>query len=105
VLHAFCAKPACADGAMPVSAPAIDPSGALIGSAPFGGDPVSGLGVVYSFSGQKLKTVHAFCKNGDCDKGSDAAAALIADGSGNYIGATATGGGPNDGGVIYEITP
>jgi uncharacterized repeat protein (TIGR03803 family) len=103
VLHAFCAKANCADGAVPDAAPVIAANGDLFGTTRYGGD-ASGNGVVWRYSGSRYETVHTFCANGDCSKGSIPMAGVISDKAGNLYGTT-YGGGPNDGGVVYEITP
>jgi len=104
VLHSFCAKANCADGATPFDAPFITASGDLIGTAQFGGH-ASSEGVVWQLSGGDFRTLHKFCKEGgDCSEGASPAAALVPDASGHLIGTTQYGG-VNFGGVIYEITP
>jgi uncharacterized repeat protein (TIGR03803 family) len=103
VLYSFCAHAKCADGAAPVDAPYIAANGALIGTAQFGGN-ASSDGVVWRLSGGAFATLHKFCGQGDCSAGSNPAAAPVSDAAGHLIGTTQYGG-PNFGGVIYQITP
>lgn len=104
VLHSFCSRTSCADGATPMDAPFIAASGDLFGTAQFGGR-ASSNGVVWRLSGSDFRTLHKFCKEGgDCAEGASPAAALVSDASGHLIGTTQYGG-MNFAGVIYEITP
>lgn len=103
ILHAFCSKANCADGATPMDAPYVSAQGDLIGTAQFGGDPSSN-GVVWRLSGDTFETLHKFCRHADCPDGAQPAATLSSDGAGHLIGTTSLGG-PNFGGAIYQITP
>jgi len=103
VLHSFCSQAKCADGGMPMDGIFVAANGDLIGTAEYGGYASSG-GVVWRLSGGQFRTLHKFCKGGDCGKGQNPAAVLVPDASGNLLGTTLYGG-PNLGGVIYEITP
>ena len=103
VLHSFCSMAHCADGGTPMDGPYLDTNGDLIGTAEYGGN-ASSSGVVWRLSGATFGTLHKFCKNGDCGKGGNPATALVSDGAGSLIGTTSIGG-PNFGGVIYEVTP
>jgi uncharacterized repeat protein (TIGR03803 family) len=97
VLHSFCAKAECRDGANPVAALIEDRSGNLYGTAPFGdgcADVVfpDGCGVVFEVapSGRET-TLFPFNVVG----GADPSAALTADGKGNLYGTTLEGFGGN----------
>jgi uncharacterized repeat protein (TIGR03803 family) len=103
VLHSFCSQAKCADGGTPMDGPFVAANGDLVGTAQFGGN-ASSQGVVWRLSGGQFQTLHKFCKGGDCGKGENPAAVLVPDASGHLVGTTQYGG-PNFGGVIYEITP
>lgn len=89
------------DGFSPQSAVVGDAQGNLYGTTPAGGD--SDAGVVYEITADgKEKILHNFC-SGDCSDGvfpND----LIMDAKGNLYG-TAYGGGANNKGTIFMITP
>lgn len=103
VLHSFCAQSGCTDGS--------DPSGALIqaadgnlygtasGSGAFGGGTV----FVMTPSGT-LTTLYSFCALSDCADGQSPQAGLLQAIDGNFYGTTA-GGGANNSGTVFEITP
>jgi uncharacterized repeat protein (TIGR03803 family) len=105
VLHAFCRKAGCPDGASPVGGVIADQAGNLYGAAGSGGS--SGLGVVFELAngGRKLSysRLHSFCA-GNCKDGRMPSFPLIRDVAGNLYGTTATGG-SKGGGVVFELTP
>jgi len=93
------------DGANPYSGLIFDGSGNLYGTATLGG--VEGFGVVFELtpSGSGLWTetiLHGFEENGE--DGIYPGADLIIDGMGNLYG-TATAGGTQTGGIVFEIKP
>jgi len=53
--------------------------------------------------GGRFETVHTFCGNGDCSRGSVPLTGMKADRAGHLFGTTYSGG-PGDEGVVYEIT-
>jgi uncharacterized repeat protein (TIGR03803 family) len=92
------------DGGAPLGSLDLDPGGDLFGTASGGGN--AGDGAIFELSptpGTKWsETVpHAF--QGPPD-GAYAYNGMVADGTGNYFGAT-TRGGAGDEGAIYEFTP
>ncbi len=116
VLHSFANK----DGANPRSTPIIDASGNLYGTTTYGGSVSKtqfcaplGCGVAYELSsyggGWKETVLHTFV--GGLADGGDPAAGLTADASGNFYGATASGGSYiscNYGagcGTVFELSP
>jgi uncharacterized repeat protein (TIGR03803 family) len=106
VLHSFCAKPNCADGATPMGEIFMDSSGALYGTAAGGG--AHGAGVVYrlrfdaGIGKWKYTTLYSFCAKDGCTDGSSPLGRLIADASGNLYGVTRAGG---SGGTAYRLMP
>lgn len=102
VLHNFCAKTNCADGAAPYAGPLVmDAAGTLYGTTSAGGSADAGL--VFSLGGAKLTTfkiLNVF-KGGN---GSQPYTGLTLDPSGTLYG-LATGGGKHIGGVFYSVMP
>lgn len=107
-LYSFCAESGCTDGREPSAGLIADASGNLYGTTLFGGD--AGNGVVFELAPNAAKTryrykrLYSFCAQSGCADGADAEGALIIDASGALYGATMAGG-PNDGGVVYRLTP
>jgi len=115
ILHNFCAKQNCTDGAYPYGNLIMDVEGNLYGTTIYGG---SQSGVVYKMTpgaqGWSYKVLHTFC-DGNCADGSEPegglsykgqASGALWDGTSPLFGATQYGGtGANLGnGVIYEMT-
>ncbi|MFL6689117.1 MAG: choice-of-anchor tandem repeat GloVer-containing protein [Alphaproteobacteria bacterium] len=106
VLHSFCHKAGCPDGAIPEGGVIRDDAGTLYGVVQDGGS--SGLGAVFELaagSGRRAayERLHDFCK-GNCRDGSMPSFPLIRDVAGNLYGTTATGG-SKGGGVAFELMP
>jgi uncharacterized repeat protein (TIGR03803 family) len=104
VLHSFCKKAGCADGATPTGGVIADDAGNLYGAAEDGGN--SGLGAVYELAdGRKpaYARLHSFCA-GNCKDGRMPSFPLVRDIAGNLYGTTA-GGGSAGGGVVFELIP
>lgn len=103
VLHAFCGKKSCPDGAYPLDTLTLDAAGNIYGTAEQGGKYQGGVvfqlspGVGGSWSEEIL---HDF--NGT--DGNAPYAGVIFDRSGNLYGTTFEGGG-GGGGVVYALTP
>jgi len=116
VLHSFCSRTNCDDGAAPVSALIFDQAGNLYGTTPYGGKlrncGGTTCGVVFRLTPNadgswKENVLHNFTDGKD---GFYPYAGLIFDQSGNLYGTTAWGGNFNycstDGcGVVFKLAP
>lgn len=107
VLHAFCPRQKCADGRFPVGTLVADAAGTLYGASPAGGkyhDANNGFGggTVFKFSGSSFSTLVSFCAEANCADGENPFPGVVLDPSGDLFG-TATGGGPDGSGIVYEI--
>jgi uncharacterized repeat protein (TIGR03803 family) len=105
VLHSFCSKPNCSDGANPFASLIADKEGNLYGTTGSGGakSPVcgGGCGTVFKLTpGGALTVLHSFTGGSD---GAIPTAELLADSKGNLYG-TARGGGASGKGVVFELT-
>ncbi len=103
VLHAFCKKLTCRDGAFSEDTPILDASGNLFGTTAQGGDPASG-GTLFESSGSTFQVLHRFCAKSGCPDGSNPTGNLVL-GAGGAIFGTALLGGANGGGVVFEYVP
>jgi uncharacterized repeat protein (TIGR03803 family) len=106
-LFSFCNDSLCNKGGSPQSGPIIDSQGNLYGTTSVGGSGRGGT--VYEVSpsggGQWTYTVlYAFCAEGDCVDPAHPFSSLIFDSHGNLYG-TATGGGVNSAGAVFELSP
>ena len=99
VLHSFSGS----DGATPLSGIVFDRQGNLYGTTSAGG--ANGMGAVYrlrsSGSGWMEEVLYSFTNGAD---GSTPAGGLILDPSGNFYGATQSGG-TAGGGTVFELSP
>ena len=108
VLHtlmSFCSNsPVCTQGVNPESGLLMDQSRNLYGTTVAGG---LGYGTVFELvrggGGWSYKLLYDFCSLSACDDGISPKAGLIMDNAGNLYG-TASRGGPNSGGVVFELT-
>jgi len=106
VIHDFCSKRNCGDGADPQAPVTVGPDGALVGTTA-DGQFGSGIGTVFRLSFAQLhdkwryQRLHTFCKNG-CSDGAGPLAPLIIDTAGNLYGTTQTGG--SSCGTIFEVS-
>jgi uncharacterized repeat protein (TIGR03803 family) len=94
-------------GYFPYAGVVLDSNGTLLGTTFVGGSgPNGGVGIVYQLKyavgvGWQETIIHNFQ---DADDGGYPVAGLVADGAGNFYGAT-TDGGSDSGGTIYELSP
>jgi uncharacterized repeat protein (TIGR03803 family) len=103
-LYSFCTQQNCTDGNIPLGGVILDAAGNIYGTTESGGAYDQGTVFRVSPAG-KEKVLYSFCKyeNG-CIDGATPQASLIADKQGNLYG-TAYGGGDNDYGTVFEVTP
>jgi uncharacterized repeat protein (TIGR03803 family) len=115
VLHSFCSRANCGDGAEPVAGLIADAIGSLYGTTSEGGT-LDDAGVVFKLSppppggtNWPLEVLYSFCRTPGCSDGREPNAGLIADSDGNLYGTT-TGGGNNacksrlGCGVVFQLT-
>lgn len=101
VLYTFCSAADCSDGNGPFAGLAEDAGGNFYGTTYFGGGQNDG--VVFELAANGTYTVlHDFCSQGGCTDGSEPAAAVTLDSSGNIFGTTGRGG-DNNFGTLFEI--
>jgi uncharacterized repeat protein (TIGR03803 family) len=83
----------------------LDVAGDVYGTAYWGGSDYEGtvFELTPGSGGWTEKTIYAFCPSG-CDDGGSPASGVIFDNAGNLYG-TATAGGTDGGGVIFELAP
>jgi uncharacterized repeat protein (TIGR03803 family) len=108
VLHTFCQKTFCKDGAHPDSALIMDASGTLFGTTAFGGADTntSGSGTVFKLVGTSFHHVLSFCTLDGCADGATPRAAMVMDAAGALYGTTQSGGtGTFGGGTLFKINP
>jgi hypothetical protein len=113
VLHTFCVKKNCKDGAEPVSTPALDASGNFLGTTNLGGGNNidrfgQGGGVVYRLSGDAFdyKLLHSFCSTANCADGEYPEGEVVIDPDGDFIGTTSLGGlngSDTEGGTVFSL--
>ena len=104
VLHDFCVKTGCSDGAQPnPGALVMDANGNLFGTTGAGGDATANAGIIFALTGAK-HTGFAELAVFNSATGGQPYAGLILDASGDLLG-TAPSGGKNAGGTIFSITP
>jgi uncharacterized repeat protein (TIGR03803 family) len=109
-LYTFCSQADCADGANPSAGLVQGSDGSFYGTTLFGGTAAyctdsGGCGSVFKITPEgTLTTLYAFCVQTGCTDGSGPEAALVQGNDGDFYG-TAAGGGANDNGTIFKITP
>jgi uncharacterized repeat protein (TIGR03803 family) len=102
VLYTFCSASGCGDGSGPFAGLARDASGNLYGTTYFGGAQNDALVFELSSTGA-YSVLHGFCSETNCTDGSEPAAAVTLDTSGNIFGTTGRGG-DNNFGTMFEIS-
>ena len=101
ILHSFCEKRNCADGASP-SGLVMDAAGNLYGTA--GAGRAAG-GLVFRLgAGGSYHVLYKFCSEANCADGSAPHGPLVLDKAGNLYGVTG-GAGVHGGGTVFELTP
>jgi uncharacterized repeat protein (TIGR03803 family) len=105
LLHSFCAKSSCPDGAVPQGAPTLAADGTVYGTTFLGGNNGQGtvFKLVHTTSGWVFTTLYSFCPAGGCPDGRYPDGAMALDSAGNLFGTTIVGGVKN--GVVFELTP
>jgi hypothetical protein len=105
LLHTFCIKSQCIDGAFPFGAPVQQRDGSLDGVTIVGGNNNQGtlFRLVHTSTGWVLTSPYSFCPSFPCTDGQDPIGTLTQDSAGNLYGTTAAGG--NGNGVVFQITP
>lgn len=102
-IYTFCSLTNCADGVQPFSGLVQATNGNFYGTTPLGG---IGAGTVYEITpAGVLTTLHNFCSEPGCADGNYSQAGLVQASNGYLYGTTSAGGGPNNGGVVFDITP
>lgn len=102
VLYTFCSASGCSDGNGPFAGLVRDASGNLYGTTYFGGGANDGVVFELSTKGN-YSVLHSFCSEANCTDGSEPAAAVTLDSSGNIFGTTGRGGDANFG-ALFEIS-
>jgi len=107
-LYSFCALHGCADGVLPQS-DLLMAGGTLYGVTTNGGGNnndgnFAGGGTVFALNGSTLETLYRFCALKDCRDGKYPMGGLVMDAQGNLFG-TASEGGKNGEGVVFELSP
>jgi len=106
-LYSFCSLTNCADGELPgglVLGGDGDSYGTAGGGPANSSCPESQCGTVFKISlGGQLTTLYNFCSQANCTDG-EAPGGLLLGSDGNFYG-TSGGGGANDSGTVFKITP
>jgi uncharacterized repeat protein (TIGR03803 family) len=100
VLHRFCSRANCADGAVPASV-VLDKNGNLFGTTVSGGSHGGGTAFEITAQGQFM-TLHEFCAAANCTDGVQPGA-LVLGSDGKFYGTTQAGGG-NQSGTVFRMT-
>jgi uncharacterized repeat protein (TIGR03803 family) len=104
VLHRFCRRVNCADGALPTAGLIMDHAGNMYGTAINGG--ADDGGAVFRLGQDGTYTVlYSFCSQANCSDGASPAAHLTLDSQGNLYGTAGAGGGKCECGVVFKLAP
>jgi len=101
MLHSFCSRNNCADGADPLAGLVMDSDGVLYGTTNSGGSHFDGVvfKLVHTKNGWKETVIHDF---GGPDDGVNPQESLIVDGQGNIYGTANTGYGYGPG-IVFQL--
>src|ERR1035438_3860525 len=105
-LYTFCSQANCADGGSPAAALIQATNGNFYGTAQSGG--ANGGGTVFKITPKgALTTIYSFCAQPNCVDGLLPRSPLVQAASGNFYGATESGGANNggEGGTGFRTTP
>jgi uncharacterized repeat protein (TIGR03803 family) len=95
----------CTDGSFPYGALLQGTNGNFYGTTSEGGGPEGNYGTVFEVTAAgKFNTLYRFCALTECADGADPVAGLIQGTDGNFYGTT-EGGGIDNGGTVFKITP
>jgi uncharacterized repeat protein (TIGR03803 family) len=102
MLHSFCSRMDCADGAQPDAGLVQGADGDLYGTTYIGG---AGYGTVFKLTPSgALTTLYTFCSQYPCTDGAQPDAGLIQATDGNFYGTTSYDG-ASGGGTVFKIAP
>jgi uncharacterized repeat protein (TIGR03803 family) len=109
-IYNFCAQTNCDDGAYPLPGLVLAADGNFYGTTYNGGGNRGGCdegcGTVFRItSAGTLTTLYSFCAETNCADGAGPEASLLQAPDGNFYGTAAYGGGSNDGGIVFKISP
>ena len=104
VLYNFCSLANCADGAHPNGGLIQGSDGNFYGTTVWGGANSYGTFFRITPSGS-LKTLYSFCQQAACADGGNPTAVLVSDAAGNFYTETTYGGGANNAGTVFKVTP
>jgi uncharacterized repeat protein (TIGR03803 family) len=107
VLHSFCSRTNCGDGAFPPASLIFDQAGNLYGTTWRGGalDQGTVFKLTRNADGSWRESVlHSFCSRTNCGDGTGPEAGLVFDPAGNLYGTTSSGG-ALDQGTVFKLTP
>jgi uncharacterized repeat protein (TIGR03803 family) len=106
VLYVFCSLANCHDGANPVGGLVQGADGNFYGTTEYGGtSSIIPEGVAFKVTpAGKLTVLNSFCSLASCKDGSNPFGGLVQATDGNLYGTT-LGGGANNQGAIFQVTP
>jgi uncharacterized repeat protein (TIGR03803 family) len=103
-LYSFCSQSGCTDGEYPSAALVQATNGSFYGTTEAGGANGNN-GTVFKITPRgTLTTLYSFCSQSGCPDGRNASAGLAQAANGDFYGTTG-GGGADDGGTVFKITP
>ena len=103
-IHSFCIERRCTDGANPYATLIQVANGDFYGTTYNGG--ANSYGTVFKITPRgALTTLYSFCAQSGCTDGQYPYAGLVQATTGDFYGTTYFGGGANNGGTVFKITP